>query len=41
MSAPPRSETSTAIVPPCLITTCRTIASPSPEPGIERDAVDR
>ncbi len=41
MSAPPRSEVSMAIVPPCLVTTCFTIARPSPEPGMEREAVVR
>lgn len=40
-SVPPRPEVSTVIVPPCLDTTCFTMASPSPDPGIERDAVVR
>lgn len=40
-SVPPRSEVSTVIVPPCLDTTCFTMASPSPDPGIDRDAVVR
>ncbi len=37
-TVPPSSPAATAAVPPCWPAVCATIASPSPEPGIERAA---
>ena len=41
MRVPPAGDSPTSTRPPCWATTCRTIARPSPEPGIERDSSDR
>ncbi len=38
---PPGTVSAIRIMPPCLTTTCFTIASPSPEPGIARAEAER
>jgi len=39
--APPRSDSSAHTAPPWRSATCLTMASPSPEPGMDRELVER